>query len=613
MIREESGVAIALESTIEWLAGEQVRTQLRLGRSTNAFHRDLEAIVTGAIARGQDLDLSALLRELHELALRFGLEDPGRRSGAPVDGFRGSSTLVDKAPMSGAHREQVVAGVARLGALFRRLVAQVEGAPSLTGCPELRVPDEVEVDRVFEARVALRRVASGGTAGVTIPRDHAGPVLIEVALLLEDGLRALGATTGRLLFDGESDAAGLVFELIGDRAGCFTIQVELRDIASAVVLVGMSRLVLIGEEAETSAPRNTHAVAGSVAALRDRPALLYVSRRGRTEQGEVFRIVLSGGEDWGIRREEHTALLPHDPWEWAAREAMTIAYLGRSSEVDIADMEVQHRGAEIRRTLLGGSGIDAQLASLPVGAPLHIVAEDAWAPWELVWLGDAHCGMFVGERLSVSRWMRVGEALPRHLAGGRALLVAPSSTGLNVEGERRALYGLLKGPPQEQNTMRELFALLRDEDPWGLLHFATHGEGARSASDGASLALADGKLRPDAVQPLGSTRRGPLLGALVVLNACSVGAPDSRRMGLGDWAKRLAEAGVSAVVAPAWAIEDEAAPRFASAFYQSLGKGIPVAEAVRRGRLAARKAGDPSWLAWTIHTAPGLCWPQRAG
>ncbi len=101
-----------------------------------------------------------------------------------------------------------------------------------------------------------------------------------------------------------------------------------------------------------------------------------------------------------------------------------------------------------------------------------------------------------------------------------------------------------------------------------------------------------------------------------VFNACEVGRQGWAITGLGGWASRLIGAGAGLFLAPLWVVNDGAALKFSKAVYQSLLMGQTVAEAVRLGRLAARREGDPTWLAYSLYAHPNarLAQPgQKAG
>ena len=65
----------------------------------------------------------------------------------------------------------------------------------------------------------------------------------------------------------------------------------------------------------------------------------------------------------------------------------------------------------------------------------------------------------------------------------------------------------------------------------------------------------------------------------------------------------VAAATAAATTAPLWTVGDEQAFAFATAFYNSMG-AANIGAAVRDARLAARRAGDPTWLAYSVYAHP---------
>lgn len=74
-------------------------------------------------------------------------------------------------------------------------------------------------------------------------------------------------------------------------------------------------------------------------------------------------------------------------------------------------------------------------------------------------------------------------------------------------------------------------------------------------------------------------------GPFVFLNACEVGQGNPGFGIAGGMADAFMSAGASAVVAPLWAVESDAASKVSSAFYErALNVGVLPADALRRAR-----------------------------
>jgi CHAT domain-containing protein len=69
-------------------------------------------------------------------------------------------------------------------------------------------------------------------------------------------------------------------------------------------------------------------------------------------------------------------------------------------------------------------------------------------------------------------------------------------------------------------------------------------------------------------------------------------------------AQQFLLAGAAAFVGAYWSVYDEPAYKFAQELYNCLLAGEPIARAAKSARLAIKKAGDPTWLAYTVFADP---------
>lgn len=108
---------------------------------------------------------------------------------------------------------------------------------------------------------------------------------------------------------------------------------------------------------------------------------------------------------------------------------------------------------------------------------------------------------------------------------------------------------------------------------------------------------------------------------LVFLNCCHLAAdPDKllkggydRALFAAGVAKQLIRIGVRCVVAAGWAVEDEPANQFATAFYRALLSGQRFMDAVHAGRLAAYNASPQgnTWAAYQCYGDPDWVWQRN--
>ncbi len=91
---------------------------------------------------------------------------------------------------------------------------------------------------------------------------------------------------------------------------------------------------------------------------------------------------------------------------------------------------------------------------------------------------------------------------------------------------------------------------------------------------------------------------------MVVLNACQVGRAGYTLSRIGGFASAFLNRGAGIVAAALWSVGDQPASSFVKAFYDRLQKGDTLAKAVTAAREHARKAGDSTWLAYSVYGNP---------
>ena len=149
------------------------------------------------------------------------------------------------------------------------------------------------------------------------------------------------------------------------------------------------------------------------------------------------------------------------------------------------------------------------------------------------------------------------------------------------------------------------------------VHAAAHGNfyAAAPDADSALWLTKDRALTPDQMvggeieAHLGEARPG------FFFNACQVGRQGWALTRIGGWANALISAGAGIFVGPLWEVKDDSALTFAREFYTALLSNETVARAARQARLAARAAGDPTWLAYSVYAHPNarLAWDGSRG
>ncbi len=250
-----------------------------------------------------------------------------------------------------------------------------------------------------------------------------------------------------------------------------------------------------------------------------------------------------------------------------------------------------------------------------------ILSDEPHIPWELVWpyaTGEnpANTQPWCAS-MNMARWLRrnasggANPTLTARLNWQRLSCVAPTTTNLTFAQKERTLlkdhmqrFQLHDRSPAHPTTAEVVGVLETGDYDW--LHAATHGKfKAGEQGWGSFLSLNDKDiLTPDDLY-------GPMIEYNlrinrpgIVFNTCDSGRQDWGLTGVGGWANRLIGSGASLFLAAQWSVTDKQALSFANQFYKSLGDGDPAAKSVRTARLAARQAGDPTWLAYSLYAHP---------
>ena len=148
------------------------------------------------------------------------------------------------------------------------------------------------------------------------------------------------------------------------------------------------------------------------------------------------------------------------------------------------------------------------------------------------------------------------------------------------------------------------------ERPWRVVHVAGHGEPPGEDGPGGVVLSNDTFLGPAEINSM------PVVPELVFVNCCFLaqrvpGQLLVEQRSLVDPAKfaatvadKLIDIGVRCVVAAGWAVGDDAACAFATAFYDALMRGRRFMDAANEARIAAHAVGDNTWAAYHCYGDP---------
>ncbi len=280
---------------------------------------------------------------------------------------------------------------------------------------------------------------------------------------------------------------------------------------------------------------------------------------------------------------------------------------------------------------------------------LLILSDDPHIPWELVkpvrfnpLTGELHQeDGFWGESYSLGRWLR-GRTPPSHFsyrrivamtAGGvaadpgkqqgvRDFVPDTSQTSRQVslssggktkeqgvaEGELAVFHGLEGKGAQVlilPASRHRILAALESGD-FDLLHVVSHGQfGGPNAPDASALLMDDG---PFWAAELSERMAAPLRSAapLIFFNACHSGQTGFSLTRLGSWGARLVQLGCGGFIGSLWPVSDQAACKFAQAFYEALlaEKTLGNAMLAARRQVQEEFPNDPTWLAYCCYADP---------
>jgi hypothetical protein len=258
-------------------------------------------------------------------------------------------------------------------------------------------------------------------------------------------------------------------------------------------------------------------------------------------------------------------------------------------------------------------------------AHVVVLSTEPFIPWELVHLKAPGVQQLPAEtrflaQLGLVRWLwgtRPPEQL--RLRPGRAHYVIPDYPDpdwrLGETGTERAFLEQNLGATPITAHQREVLALLEDPAGFDLLHFAGHGL-ATSDDIADAQVLLEGRVEQGEYvpEPLRATLVAQYFAAgpedqddtrpMVVLNACQTGRLGYQLASIGGFAEAFVGRGAGAFVSSLWSVGDTPARGFIEALYRALLDGQPMATAVKTAREAARRAGDATWLSYTVYAHP---------
>jgi hypothetical protein len=475
--------------------------------------------------------------------------------------------------------------------------------PPIVAYPELGAPHVVRVTEVFDVKLRTRAE----------PPHEGAAVVARLVVPPGSGLVATGSDRAPLEIPEDRDSAAVSFELRAEREGTWPVEVALED-RQGVTVTRLRREIPVS--AETAGVPVVAVSGGMPLAFSTVPSRGLVLRFEHIE-GATFVATLQGVFD-GRAMPPRSRQVPLTDGGFTQLAALCRNLLGlRAYDDDAREAQLEDLGRNLAETFLPRELRD-ELAdvALAEGTPLHVESDDAWVPWEALWIATRDGGFFLGERFAVTRGLRCqslraeGRRAPARLAFAFDGDLAPT------QPELVALVALAGPTPTVGRTFVEVRGWFRNDEPAGVIHFACHGSSSATSPLGASLKFKGGDLVPANVPAMEHRdARGAAVGALVFVNACQSGTPSDGAISptATTWPQAFMAGGAAACVATSWNVNTATAAAFAAAVYGHLGQGVTLGEAVRRARAAVRCVGDADRLAWAVYALPSFRLAAREG
>lgn len=239
-----------------------------------------------------------------------------------------------------------------------------------------------------------------------------------------------------------------------------------------------------------------------------------------------------------------------------------------------------------------------------------VQSEEPWIPWELCKLygnenGQVVSGPFFCEAFAMTRWIPGFGFKPKLTLHNMAVVVPSDSQLPCAFSELDYLLSLT----QEGRQVTRISAQFLDlhcafasgkYDGW---HFTGHGL-YRDADPNRSVMLLENQETFMPEHLVGVVANLRLARPLAFLNACQIGRSGMALTDIGGWAKQFLFAGAGAFIGTYWSVYDQPACSFAQGVYNRLLAGLSMGKSVQEARLAIKKTGDPTWLAYTVFADP---------
>ncbi|MCZ6873750.1 MAG: CHAT domain-containing protein [bacterium] len=350
----------------------------------------------------------------------------------------------------------------------------------------------------------------------------------------------------------------------------------------------------------------------------ERPTKLFVLDISSEAQGlKLSAYERWPGEERAVKQYEHLGL------DLAAVQRQVDAMVGLLNEAAKQGgrlpatvwQDIKSRGEALFTELLTAD-IQAKLKS-STASDLFLYIDDGLVqiPWELLFDGeDFLCRRFSMGRI-VSTEQAVVEGHDRQQGQALSMLIVPDPQG-NLPAaaqEGRTIRDALQGDATRLRVdlrrgrvgTASMTAALAQYD---VMHYAGHADYDLEDPANSGWRLADGKLTARQVMQAGASGKMP---ALVFCNACQSGQTEAwsirqdAEQGIYGLANAFLLAGAQHYIGSIWELPDQPGANFAIEFYQALGQGVGIGEALRQARLALVERHGEEHIVWSGYVLYG--------
>jgi nucleoid DNA-binding protein len=451
-------------------------------------------------------------------------------------------------------------------------------------------PETVPVEKAFSllARVALQ--GPGAELSLAVPPGGLPLLLVAYA----PGLDAVTETRQELVVPADRDSDPVLFEFIAPSTGAYRVRISAWNAGT------------YAGEVEFEVLAEAHVVARS---SRERQGRADLTRR----DGAVSLVVRFYPRENVYRFEFHdvdhprevTGSLTYDPVSGVRDTIANLNALarGRTNYSAEATREyLTNAGVALWQELLPKSLRDQFWSRRSRIRELTIFTDNDRVPWELLYPMDpGHHHGFLVEQFPVMRGVfdrAPSEALRFRPARFVLAEDSPAAAGAEIEAIRK-VFGMRR---TKTSVVADLDSLNRlvSRGNFGLLHFACHNDSSRGGGEGVIM-IGSQAFTPLMLAKARTAKSLARAKPLVFINACASADASPRYSRLDGWAEAFLGAGAAAFAGSLWEVRDGTAREFAEALYTSLKDEMSLGKAVMEARRAAAKAGDPTWLAYSVY------------